>query len=254
MLRKSAHGGASSKTTYDKAEIKGGKQAKVKRQSKERIKSTVLFLVLIGLIGSGALYLFQDSTDFDPFGPGGLRARALKKKLFFRNPSLLPPDSIYHSVVDDCDGDKVALDQYSGSVALIVNVASSWGKTEVSYTQLSELQEKYQDRGFTVLAFPTNDFHQEPGSNEEIQSFVQEKFPQVTFPIFGKSSLATNPVYMKLERHLPNDFVKHNFFKYLVNRKGIAVKLFNKKQAPLSLQDAIEELLVEDAPKKMTTE
>lgn len=124
----------------------------------------------------------------------------------------------------------------------------------MSYTQLAELQEKYSDRGFQVMAFPTNDFFQEPDSNEGIQSFVQEKFPQVNFPIFGKSSLPSNPVYQKLERHLPNDVVKHNFFKYLVNRKGIAVKMFSKKQDPLSMQEAIEELLDENVPKKLTTE
>ena len=125
---------------------------------------------------------------------------------------------------------------------------------KVSYTQLAELQEKYADRGFTVLAFPTNDFHQEPGSSEEILAFVANQYPQVNFPIFGKSSLATNPVYLRLERHLPNDEVTHNFFKYLVDRKGIAKKMFHKKQPPLSLEDAIEELLAEEVPKKLKTE
>lgn len=124
----------------------------------------------------------------------------------------------------------------------------------MSYTQLAELQEKYKDRGFTILAFPTNDFHQEPGSNEEILSFVTEKYPQVNFPIFGKSSLASNPVYLKLERHLPNDVVKHNFFKYLVNRQGIAVHLYNKKTEPRSLEQAIEKLLEDDLPKKLRME
>lgn len=59
---------------------------------------------------------------------------------------------------------------------------------------------------------------------------------------------------LKLERHLPNDYVKHNFFKYLVNREGIAVKLYSKKEEPLSLQDHIEQLLAEAVPKKLTTE
>lgn len=259
MLRKAAGistASVSSTSTYDDDK----KSSKVQRQSKERAKSTLLFLLMIGVLCCGALYTFQDSTDFDPFGPGGLRAsanRVLKKKLPklpLKNPSLLPPDSIYQLSVDDCDGNKVSLDQFSGSVALVVNVASHWGKTEVSYTQLAQLQEKYQDRGFTVLAFPTNDFHQEPGSNEQILGFVKESFPQVTFPIFGKQSLAENPVYQRFERHLPNDVVKHNFFKYLVNRQGIAVKMFDKKQEPLSLQEEIEKLLEEDVPKKMTTE
>lgn len=85
---------------------------------------------------------------------------------------------------------------------------------------------------------------------------MKEQFPQVTFPIFGKGSLATNPVYLKMERHLPDDVVQHNFFKYLVNRQGIAVKLFHKKQEPLSseIQEAIEELLKEEMPKQMTSE
>ena len=123
----------------------------------------------------------------------------------------------------------------------------------MSFTQLAELQEKFKDRGFTVLAFPSDDFHQELGSDQEIQNYVKENFPQVDFPIFAKSSLASNPVYQKLERQLPNDNVQHNFFKYLVNRKGIAVKMFHKKQDPLSIQETIEELLEGDLPKKMTT-
>ena len=125
MLRKSGQSGpATSRSRLDDDKM-GGKQAKVYRQSRERAKSTILFLLLIGVICCAALYVFKDSTDFDPFGPGGyLRSRALKKKLFFRNPSHLPPDSIYQLSVEDCTGEKVSLEQFSGSVALIVNVAS----------------------------------------------------------------------------------------------------------------------------------
>ncbi|CAB9504411.1 Probable phospholipid hydroperoxide glutathione peroxidase [Seminavis robusta] len=214
MLRKGAPGtGAAPKKRYDYDE-KGGK---MKRQSRQRVTSTLLVLFLFGFISMGALYVFKDSTDFDPLGPGVqyLRSRVLKRTKFFRNPSMLPPDSIYH---------------------------------------LAELQDKYADRGFTVLAFPTNDFHQERGTNEEIQLFVKEEFPQVNFPIFGKSSLAANPVYLKFQRQLPNSYVRHNFFKYLVNRKGIAVEMFDKKTEPLSLADAIEKLLEDDVPKKLTTQ
>ena len=123
MLRKAAgQSGPSNSPSRNYDDDKKGD--KVHRQSKERAKSTILFLLLIAVICSVALYLFKDSTDFDPFGPGGLRARALKKTLFYRNPSLLPPDSIYQLSVEDCDGEKVSLEQFSGSVALVVNVAS----------------------------------------------------------------------------------------------------------------------------------
>lgn len=124
MLRKTGGQSGPPKSRYDD-DNKGGKQAKLQRQSKERVKSTLLFLLLLGVIGCGALYAFQDSTDFDPFGPGFLRTRLLKKKkLVYQNPALLPPDSIYHLSVNDCNGESVSLDQFSGSVALIVNVAS----------------------------------------------------------------------------------------------------------------------------------
>lgn len=128
MLRKTAgQSGPAAKAHYDSSGLdkKGGKQAKAKRQSKQRAQSTILFLLIIGVTCCGALYYFQDSTDFDPFGPGGLRSRALKKtQKFYGHPSLLPPDSIYHLSVEDCEGEKISLEQYTGSVSLVVNVAS----------------------------------------------------------------------------------------------------------------------------------
>jgi glutathione peroxidase len=108
---------------------------------------------------------------------------------------------------------------------------------------LAQLQSRYESKGFTVIAFPTDDFHQELSSNEDIQEFVQENFPQATFPVMGTSSLESNPAYQQLRRQMPETHVQHNFYKYLCNRKGVAVKFYTKKQDPLSLVDDIEELL-----------
>jgi len=105
-----------------------------------------------------------------------------------------------------------------------------------------------------VLAFPTNDFHQELETNEEIQEFVSTNYPQATFPIFGLSTLQDNQVYQQMSRQLPNTHVKHNFYKYLVNREGVAVKFFTKPQEPLSLRDDIEELLNAPSPHKHVVE
>ena len=133
-------------------------------------------------------------------------------------------------------------------VTLIVNVACLWGKTKITYEQLSILQERYKDKGFVVLAFPSNDYHQEYTTDVEIQNFVKENFPQVTFPIFSVGSLVTNPIYQQLQKQLPGPTgnVKHNFFKYLVNKDGIAIKLYTKKQDPLSFVDDIEALLLQE--------
>ena len=57
------------------------------------------------------------------------------------------------------------------------------------------------------------------------------------------TSLKDNPVYKQLQDHLPNKHVRHNFFKYLVDRKGIAVKLYTKKEDPVSFEADIQALL-----------
>jgi len=95
------------------------------------------------------------------------------------------------------------------------------------------------------LAFPTNDFKQELETNEEIQSFVQESYPQTNFPVFGTTELASNRVYQHLYQQMPGTSVKHNFYKYLVNREGVAQKFYVKKQSPLSFANDIEALLRE---------
>ena len=64
--------------------------------------------------------------------------------------------------------------------------------------ELAILHEDLMDEGFTVLAFPSNDFHQELGSNEEIASFWSNEHPEATFPVFALSSLADNPVYQRI--------------------------------------------------------
>ena len=111
--------------------------------------------------------------------------------------------------------------------------------------ELAVLHEDLMEEGFTVLAFPTNDFKQELESNEAIANFWSNEFPEATFPIFSLSSLADNPVYQRIREHLPEQHVKHNFFKFLVNREGVAVRMFTKKQDPLSIKDEIRKFLQE---------
>jgi glutathione peroxidase len=105
------------------------------------------------------------------------------------------------------------------------------------------LQDKYRKKGFTVLAFPTSDFRQELGSNEEIETWVNDNFPQAKFPMFTLSTLEENPVFQAIRKQRPEDPPKWNFFKYLIDGNGQVVKAFNQQSNPLSLVDDIEELL-----------
>ena len=65
------------------------------------------------------------------------------------------------------DGSEVSLSDYKGKVLLIVNTASKCGFTP-QYEDLERVHAEYRDRGFSVLAFPCNQFGaQEPGGREE---------------------------------------------------------------------------------------
>src|SRR5690606_14957162 len=95
--------------------------------------------------------------------------------------------SIYDTAVEPmkADGgtDAKSLAPYKGKVLLIVNVASKCGYTK-QYEGLQNLQDKYKDRGFTVLGFPSNDFKgQEPGTEQEIVEFCRSTYG-VNFPLF----------------------------------------------------------------------
>ena len=78
---------------------------------------------------------------------------------------------IYEYTVKDKDNSEIKMSDYRDKVLLIVNTASKCGFTP-QYDGLNELQKKYAGNGFSVLAFPCNQFgKQEPGSNSEIQEF-----------------------------------------------------------------------------------
>ena len=68
-------------------------------------------------------------------------------------------------------GQPTTLGQLGADVLLIVNVASECGLTP-QYEGLERLHERFADRGFAVVGFPSNQFGgQEPGSAEEIAEF-----------------------------------------------------------------------------------
>ena len=65
------------------------------------------------------------------------------------------------------DGTDVDLSAYDGQVVLVVNTASQCGYAG-QMSGLQELHDDYADRGFAVLGFPSNQFKQEPLSDQEM--------------------------------------------------------------------------------------
>lgn len=140
--------------------------------------------------------------------------------------------------VKDIDGKEVDLSQYKGKVVMIVNVASKCGLTP-QYEQLEALYEKYKDQDFVILGFPANNFNgQEPGSNEEIKLFCQDKY-KVDFPMFSKISVKgedTAPLYQYLTSTEKNGAfggeIKWNFNKFLVGKDGKVLARFEPRVKP----------------------
>src|ERR1700752_3518604 len=93
--------------------------------------------------------------------------------------------SLYEISFKKITGEGASLADHRGKVLLLVNVASQCGLTN-QYDALETLYMSFKDANFVVCVFPANDFGgQEPGSNEEIQTFCTTNFA-VDFPMFSK--------------------------------------------------------------------
>jgi len=156
--------------------------------------------------------------------------------------------SIFDAPIATLAGEPSSLAPYEGKALLLVNVASKCGLTP-QYTALEALQKQYEDRGFSVLGFPCNQFlGQEPGTAEEIQEFCSTSYG-VTFPIFEKIDVNgdhQHPIYAELEEKPDADGqagdVAWNFEKFLVNPSGQIVARFRPQVEPddPSIVEAIE--------------
>lgn len=144
-----------------------------------------------------------------------------------------------------------SLCQYAGKVLLVVNTASYCGFTG-QYAGLEALHARYQGRGLVVLGFPSNDFEQESGSNQQVADFCENTYG-VRFPMFAKSSVkgpGASPFYRELAAQA-GQAPRWNFYKYLVARDGRVVEHFTSVTGPDSARvaRAIEKLLAEPAPR-----
>lgn len=157
--------------------------------------------------------------------------------------------SLYEIPVQTIERETTDLRRYQGQVLLIVNVASKCGFTP-QYEGLEALYRHYQDKGFTVLGFPCDQFgHQEPGNEQEIKAFCKLTY-DVTFPLFAKVKVNgsnTHPLYDYLKGakkgFLGSKSIKWNFTKFLVDRNGNVVARFGPKDIPSKLKHRIESLL-----------
>ncbi|PHK94725.1 glutathione peroxidase [Pseudoroseomonas rhizosphaerae] len=151
------------------------------------------------------------------------------------------------------DGRETPLAEFAGQVLLVVNTASACGFTP-QYAGLEALQRDYGPRGFSVLAFPCNQFGgQEPGDEASIAQFCETRF-NATFPLFAKVEVngeGAHPLFRHLKAQKPGvlgtEAIKWNFTKFLIDRQGRVAGRFAPATAPEKLRSEIERLLAADA-------
>jgi len=145
---------------------------------------------------------------------------------------------LYDIPLQTLTGEAASLADYKGRALLIVNVASKCGLTP-QYEGLERLHERYADRGFSVLGFPSNQFGgQEPGTSEEIAEFCSTTYG-VTFPMFAKGDVNgpdRQPLYTELAAASDAEGaagdVQWNFEKFLVSPEGRVTARFRPQTQP----------------------
>ncbi|CAO3565431.1 unnamed protein product [Mortierella alpina] len=144
---------------------------------------------------------------------------------------------------------EVSMADFENKVILVVNVASNCGFTP-QYKELEQLYKDYKDQGFVVIGFPCNQFGgQEPGSEQEIESFCQVNFG-VTFPLMAKIDVngpKEDAVYTFLKSQkagfLGLTRIKWNFEKFLIDRNGRVVQRYPSTTTPMAIAEDIKKLL-----------
>ena len=155
---------------------------------------------------------------------------------------------LYSIPFKDSARNTLTLGNFRGKVILIVNTATMCGLAP----QLSELQalhKKYGEQGLVIIGFPSDQFNQEPETNESVAHVCAINFG-VDFLIAEKVSLngdGAHPLFVELKRVLPGSIfgskIKWNFTKFLLARDGKAYKRYAPTTRPISFEKDIVKLL-----------
>ncbi len=157
-----------------------------------------------------------------------------------------PATTAFDFSARDIQGQEQSLERWRGQVLLVVNTASACGFTP-QYAGLQALFHAYRGRGFSVLAFPCNQFGaQEPGTAAQIAAFCSTNYG-VEFPIFDKvdvNGARAHPLWRWLKEQasgvLGTEAIKWNFTKFLVGRDGQVIRRYSPQTQPDALRADIE--------------
>ena len=134
------------------------------------------------------------------------------------------------------NGNNIDFNDFKEKVIIVVNVASRCGFTN-QYEDLQNVWETYKNKNVVIVGVPTNNFKQEPGTNEEIKDFCETNF-NINFPMTEKIDVIgrnSHPFYKWAKLNHGNSAIpKWNFHKIIINKDGKIVKTFSSITRPSS--------------------
>lgn len=146
------------------------------------------------------------------------------------------PGSAYDFTFVDIDGKNFPLSQFKGKPLLIFNSASKCGFTS-QYTGIQKIHENYKNKGLIVIGVPSDNFHQEPGSEEDIKKFCMANF-NISFDLTKKNNVVgseVHPFFEWLDKNY-NAKPKWNFYKFVINKDGKLENHFSSMIVPSSVK------------------
>ncbi|MGM0182090.1 glutathione peroxidase [Enterococcus sp. AZ150] len=155
--------------------------------------------------------------------------------------------TIYDIEVVDESGNPYTLERYKGQAMMIVNTATKCG-LRGQFSDLEALYKKYQNQGFVVLGFPSNQFHQEVSDGQEAAESCRLSYG-VSFPmheIIAVNGKEAHPLFTYLKKAqggMLSDAIKWNFTKFLVDKDGHVIKRYGPQTSPLDATADIEAIL-----------
>lgn len=153
---------------------------------------------------------------------------------------LTEANSIYQFKVIDIDGNEFDFSCLEGKKIMLVNTASKCMYAP-QMKKMQALYEKYKEKDFVIIAFPSRDFYnRELKQNEDIAKKYHRKY-KISFPVMELTRLkgdSIHPIYDFLSHKDMNGVLeappKWNFHKYLINRNGFLHKSIPPANSPLN--------------------
>lgn len=212
------------------------------RRTLTRAGTAIGFGLLIGIAGCSGDGNGHDDDSMRSTGQQPAEERASEERYAMTETQQSGP-SVRGVRFEMADGSLATMDEFQGRVVLVVNTASRCGLTP-QVGQLETLQQANAGKPFTVLAFPSASFNQEPLASAEAASFCADM--GATYPVAAKVDVkgeSAHPLFATLSEQ--GGEPTWNFTKYLVDKDGNVVARFDPRTEPTSaeIQSAIDAAL-----------